>query len=250
MGFIFWNYVDNMNELAGASLFGLSIVSFYVLQCLNLKREQENELEKDSKRFPQPVVDSVVTVKPLCKEDCAMAIDIWLSGLKQTSMAFPTYSRMRRALSIGLKAYAVRATSATGDMNPQAMFAEWTGSGSGPGDIGLGKKDGKCMFIAHAGGVVVGLCGVARGCTQLGDDTDSMLPRHTFSLWRMSVSPAARRLGVGAKLLAAVEDYARSNGGTQMRCVTANPLAAVFYQRLGYIVVIPHDIAPWYEKVL
>jgi ribosomal protein S18 acetylase RimI-like enzyme len=57
-------------------------------------------------------------------------------------------------------------------------------------------------------------------------------------------------MGVATKLCDAVETFARTAGGTRMRCITANPLAAAFYRTRGFEVVIPHFMAPWYEKAL
>ena len=155
-------------------------------------------------------------------------------------MSFAPLSRIRRRMHVGLRQYGEKATAESGDMSPSAILAEWAGN----------ESSGKCMFVAHAGDVVVGLCGVSRGCTQAGDDSDSAIPPNTFSLWRMSVSPTARNMGVGAKLCGVVEEFARQNGGERMRCVTANPLAARFYLFRGFVEVTPHPIAAWYEKPL
>jgi ribosomal protein S18 acetylase RimI-like enzyme len=225
--------------LATASFAALWALT-YVANCRALVAAQEQELLDDILKFPKPDDSSRIVVKPLMSIDCDAVIDIWLSGLKQTSMSFGALSRIRRKMHVGLKQYGERATAADGDMNPSAILAEWANS-----DI-----LGKIMFVAHVGDLVVGLCGVARGCTQAGDDSDSAIPKNTFSLWRMSVSPAARRMGVGAKLCDAVEEFARKKGGERMRCVTANPLAARFYQSRGFVEVAPHPIAAWYEKAL
>jgi len=213
----------------------------YVANCYNLVAKQEIEFEEDMARFPKANGD-VVMIKALddCSLDCDAVIDIWLSGLKQTSMSFGALSRIRRKLHIGLKQYGEKATAPEGDMNPSAIIAEWTKK----------EENGKKFFVAYIGNVVVGLCGVTRGCTQKGDDTDESIPSSTFSLWRMSVSPTARCMGVGSKLCEAVEDFARKHGGRRMRCITANPLAARFYQSIGFQEIIPHPIASWYEKIL
>jgi ribosomal protein S18 acetylase RimI-like enzyme len=204
---------------------------------------QKQEERADLERFERPKVGAEVIVRLLEEKDCAAVIDIWLSGLKQTSMSFPALSRHRRRMAVGLEEYGRKATqSADGDMNPVAILAEWAGRGA--------QQQNKAMFVAHAGGVVVGLCGVCRGCTQGGDDADEAIPKNTFSLWRMSVSPTARRMGVATKLCDAVEAFARKAGGSRMRCITANPLAAAFYHARGFEVVIPHFMAPWYEKAL
>jgi ribosomal protein S18 acetylase RimI-like enzyme len=196
----------------------------------------------DLERFEKPDAGAEVTVRPLEEKDCAAVIDIWISGLKQTSMAFPALSPTRRMMAIGLEEYGRKATQSDGDMNSAAILTEWMG--------GDAQDKDKTMFVAHAGEVVVGLCGVTRGCTQAGDDKDDAIPKNTFSLWRMSVSPAARRMGVASKLCDAVEAFARAAGGERMRCITANPEASTFYRTRGFDIVIPNSFAPWYEKVL
>ena len=60
----------------------------------------------------------------------------------------------------------------------------------------------------------------------------------------------SRCIGIGAKLCNAVEKFAKDNQGERMRCITANPMAAQFYQSRGYQVVISQPIASWYEKLL
>ena len=93
--------------LMSESLFGLSMIYMYVLQCLTLKREQEEEeangnppishpyqcpnpnanrnpppfSHQDARRFPPIAENAVLSVRPLVHDDCPMAIDIWLSGI-------------------------------------------------------------------------------------------------------------------------------------------------------------------------
>ena len=232
-----------MSDSIGAALgFAGSVLVTYVISCRALTLRQEREVLKDLERFKKPEAGAEITVWPLEESDCAEVIDIWISGLKQTSMAFPALSPIRRMMAMGLEEYGRKATQSDGDMNSEAILTEWMGSDAQDKD--------KTMFVAKAGKVVVGLCGVARGCTQSGNDTSDAIPKNTFSLWRMSVSPVARRMGVASKLCDAVEAFAREAGGERMRCITANPEAATFYGTRGYDVIIPDSFAPWYQKVL
>lgn len=54
------------------------------------------------------------------------------------------------------------------------------------------------------------------------------------SIWRLSVQPSARRLGVGRRLMAEAEAWARANGCRHISLVTGNADSQRFYTRLGY----------------
>lgn len=54
------------------------------------------------------------------------------------------------------------------------------------------------------------------------------------SIWRLSVHPSARRLGVGRRLMAEGEAWARANGCHHISLVTGNGDSQRFYTRLGY----------------
>lgn len=233
------------------ALFSLTALAFYAWsRVISLERKLQDATKKDLEIFP-PIVaaegqELVVTVREMRKGDCDAMISIWLAGLKQTSIAHGMLSYNRYITASSLEEYGEKATASGGDMNEAYMVEEWCDKA----------KEGKAMFVAVVSGstageeVVVGLCGVARGTTQKGDDQDEAVSQNTFSLWRMSVYPSFRGRRVGQKLLEAVETFARSSGGCAMRCITANPIAARFYKRAGYVELAPHWIAPWHEKKL
>ena len=80
------------------------------------------------------------------------------------------------------------------------------------------------------------MCGVKRGTDEHADVTDPTATA-TFSVWRVSVTERARGGGVGRKLMTAAEDWAREQGGTKMQLYTGNPVASLFYRKLGYAKV-------------
>lgn len=89
-------------------------------------------------------------------------------------------------------------------------------------------NDGRVIVLARdAGGRVVG--------------TAQMIPapqdnqRHRAEVAKMLVHTAARRTGLGAALLAAVEDAARAAGKTLLTLDTASDEAARLYERGGFV---------------
>jgi GNAT superfamily N-acetyltransferase len=73
---------------------------------------------------------------------------------------------------------------------------------------------------------------------------------------RMWVAPAARRRGVGRRLLAALEDTARAAGHRRVVLDTSSgqPEALSMYRRLGYVEVPDYNGNPyaalWFEKAV
>ncbi|HEV7461246.1 MAG TPA: GNAT family N-acetyltransferase [Solirubrobacteraceae bacterium] len=73
---------------------------------------------------------------------------------------------------------------------------------------------------------------------------------------RMWVAPAARRRGVGRRLLAALEDAARAAGHRRVVLDTSagQPEALAMYRRLGYVEVPDYNGNPyaahWFEKAV
>jgi DNA-binding MarR family transcriptional regulator/GNAT superfamily N-acetyltransferase len=80
--------------------------------------------------------------------------------------------------------------------------------------------------------------------------------RRPAELKRMWVSPAARGLGVGRRLLAELEVHARASGATRVRLETNRSLteAIALYRSRGYREVAPFNDEPyahhWFEKRL
>ncbi len=76
------------------------------------------------------------------------------------------------------------------------------------------------------------------------------------SLKRMWVAPAARGLGLGRRMLAALEAHARALGITTLQLETNRALgeAIRMYERAGYVAVPPFNAEPyadhWFEKRL
>jgi GNAT superfamily N-acetyltransferase len=54
------------------------------------------------------------------------------------------------------------------------------------------------------------------------------------SIWRLSVTPEARRLGVGRALMDCAETWAAANGARNVTLVCGTPPSQAFYRRLGY----------------
>jgi DNA-binding MarR family transcriptional regulator len=75
-------------------------------------------------------------------------------------------------------------------------------------------------------------------------------------LKRMWVSPSARGLGIGRRLLAALEDHARDAGASLIQLETNRALteAIALYRASGYVEVPPFNTEPyadhWFEKPL
>jgi GNAT superfamily N-acetyltransferase len=86
------------------------------------------------------------------------------------------------------------------------------------------------LLIAYREGTAVGCAGLRRAEEQTGEIT------------KMYVSPPARRLGTGRRLLAAVEDAARGQGLRTLRLDTRHDLveARSLYAACGYAEIPPH----------
>jgi DNA-binding MarR family transcriptional regulator/GNAT superfamily N-acetyltransferase len=83
-----------------------------------------------------------------------------------------------------------------------------------------------------------------------------MQPGAKAYLKRMWVAAEARGLGIGRRLLAALEDHARSGGATVVQLETNRALAEAIamYRASGYVEVAPFNSEPyahhWFEKRL
>lgn len=56
------------------------------------------------------------------------------------------------------------------------------------------------------------------------------------SIWRLTVDPSCRKLGIGRILMDHAEKWAVEHGADHMSLVTANRASALFYRRLGYTI--------------
>jgi GNAT superfamily N-acetyltransferase len=120
----------------------------------------------------------------------------------------------------------VEAGASVSFMSPLARHkaeAFWRG-------VSEGVADGeRVLLVAEADGETVGTVQLIVG-----------LPEnqpHRADVSKMLVRPAARRLGVGAGLMRAVEDAARTAGKSLLVLDTANPEAERLYERSGWIRV-------------
>lgn len=102
-----------------------------------------------------------------------------------------------------------------------------------------------------------GLFLVAReGASVLGCAGLRLLPGRTGEVTRVFVVPAARRRGLGARLLDCLEEHARRHGLTTLRLDTRRDLteARRLYARHGYQEVRPFSQGPyadhWFEKAV
>lgn len=79
-----------------------------------------------------------------------------------------------------------------------------------------------------------------------------LLPDGLGEVRRVFVEPSARRLGVGAQLMRAVEDEARSRAVTRLRLDTRTDLveARRLYGRHGYREVTPFNDGRWADRWL
>jgi GNAT superfamily N-acetyltransferase len=101
-----------------------------------------------------------------------------------------------------------------------------------------------CIALAYVDDVAV-------GCAGLREHT-----REACELKHFFIAPRARRMGVGAAFVAAMEAFARSFGYERVVLDTAAPLveAARLYVRCGYRAVEKFNDNPyaahWFEKTL
>lgn len=95
------------------------------------------------------------------------------------------------------------------------------------------------FLVAEYGGKVVGcIAAVKQHClakeARVKKEAGGVEAQGEASVWRLSVDPATRKLGVGRALMAAAEDWAVKNGCSYLSLLTANRQSQKFYWRLGY----------------
>ena len=100
------------------------------------------------------------------------------------------------------------------------------------------------LVVAHEDGAVLGCAGLR------------LLPGRIGEVTRVFVVPAARRRGLGSRLLDSLEDHARQHRVSKLRLDTRADLveARQLYARHGYREAHPFSRGPyaecWYEKTL
>ena len=100
------------------------------------------------------------------------------------------------------------------------------------------------LVVAHENGDVLGCAGLR------------LLPGQIAEVTRVFVVPAARRRGLGSRLLSCLEDHARWHRVATLRLDTRRDLAEArrLYARHGYREVPPFSHGPyadhWFEKTL
>jgi len=165
---------------------------------------------------------NAVVIRSLEPDDCPQVCDLWVAGLQQTRDAVAHRWIVGRLLWILMDRLAIQATSPEGHVGPQGsnLFNFWKG-----------QTDREMYVAVDADNKIVGSVGVKRGIKEDTVDADSKYA----SVWMVSVSESSRRSGIGVKLMQQAEQWAlEQEGCSTMRLVTANPIARVFYERLGY----------------
>ena len=190
-----------------------------------------------------------IRIRPMISTDAFTICQIWCDGLNQTSQSCQ-WNMSKHIVGHMMTKLKDHATSEEGDVGPNGanLAIRW-----------MDKSD-RVMLVAEYDEIaskeqrVVGCCGVKIGTheSKHGPESD------VGSVWRVSVDPSARNLGVGKVLMAEAERWISdsSNGRccTKMQLVTGNRIAAQFYKTLGYEKInwILHalDLPGWYEKTL
>ena len=210
-------------------------------------------------------MDDSVRIRPIQPQDAPEAAEVWRRGLDQTVNAAPTEEK-RKLYREFFDKHAKEECSEGGAVGI---------NGAGLIDFYRPPNDA-CMFVAilversmddegtPSGDTskVVGVVGVKRGMDPANFPLDSEEQRedyNTFSIWKMSVAEECRGRGIGRKLMAKAEKWARDQessvfGGQhrkRMRLFTANPIAAAFYtSAVGFVVEEMTDRYGIYIKAL
>mmetsp|Transcript_9969 Transcript_9969/g.23763 ORF Transcript_9969/g.23763 Transcript_9969/m.23763 type:complete len:198 (-) Transcript_9969:60-653(-) len=175
-----------------------------------------------------------VTLRSIQPSDGPEVARIWKEGLSQThqSICNPLWKCIMWLL---IKQMEVGAMGKKGDVGPDGcnLLERWGGTEYPSSSSG---EDDTCklMIVAiNKDGAIVGCCGVKRG-TDEKKDVEDKSETDVFSIWRLSVSEAARGMGLGSLLMIKTEEWAKEHGGKNMHLFTGNPAASKFYQKIGY----------------
>mmetsp|Transcript_31496 Transcript_31496/g.92385 ORF Transcript_31496/g.92385 Transcript_31496/m.92385 type:complete len:209 (+) Transcript_31496:185-811(+) len=204
-------------------------------------------------------MDAVILIRPIQPQDAPEAAVLWRHGLQQTIDAAATEEK-RKSYREFFEKHAKEECSEGGAVGI---------NGTGLIDFFCPPNDA-CMFVAiHCEGrtsdtsKVVGIVGVKRGMDSEKFPIDSEEQRvdyNTFSIWKMSVAEESRGRGIGKKLMAKAEEWAKDQKPSmvdgvaakkRMRLYTANPIAAAFYtSAVGFVVEEKTDHYGIYVKDL
>jgi len=193
-----------------------------------------------------------IHVRAMRDADAAVVAKIWREGLAQTAEAAPWW--LRPVMAYLMERYGTQALQPNGDVGPkgQNLMQQW----NHPEQEHRRRMFVACLLVSNSSTneadqqsqqdesesstVVVGVVGVKKGFNSEMDNNDSDDENDNedmASIWRMSVDASVRRQGVGLALMEHAEDWARQQGCTRMKLVTANAIAAQFYiQKAGYAV--------------
>ncbi|MGI6208476.1 MAG: GNAT family N-acetyltransferase [Anaerolineae bacterium] len=96
------------------------------------------------------------------------------------------------------------------------------------------------LVVAEVGGTVVGFLEAALGEAK---PLPFLVQKRFVTVNNLMVDAASRRLGVGRALMAAAQDWVRTQGTQELRLTVydGNPGAMAFYQALGFTPV-KHDL--------
>lgn len=101
------------------------------------------------------------------------------------------------------------------------------------------KQNYSHFWVAEVDGTIVGCIGCRLQHALIhpsrSESTEASRTREA-SVWRLTVHPEYRKLGVGRILMSVAEHWAAVQGATAMTLLTANKASAAFYRRLGYLI--------------
>jgi GNAT superfamily N-acetyltransferase len=200
-----------------------------------------------------------VTIRDYRKEDEAAVVPMWKRGFHE--MAPHSYARLfsgpapfisflsiAAGVGLGFGAWRTAAVIAAAGAALYTPAGEWALSGLFWQIVGLQARasmvgiesrwmvPGQAHFyVAEVAGRPVGCVAVKGVHTLNSERARGVAPlAGEASVWRLTVDPSARKLGLGRALMATAEEWARGQGFRHVSLITGNPESQAFYARLGY----------------